>query len=175
LVQNLELYFFADGDRTAIRNNAKRKIIQNLVFDAFYLAATLLSGVRYLSGDGDDYDYDPNEEDSPIWELSDLPLTICCASYLLRICSQIGISVYHNSHKRNDFQNYFVPHNIEYLIHRYGEWVRPTNKQLLMLLLDYYSKLKIYNLSSSHSFQYIHTFLLTHLLTSFLPSLLTFD
>jgi hypothetical protein len=139
-VQNLELYFFADGDRTAIQNNAKRKIIQNSVFDAFYLAATLLSGVMYLSDGYDDHHYDNDDNHAPIWELSDLPLTLCCASYLLRICSQIGISVYHNSHKRNDFQNYFVPHNIEYLIHRYGEWVRrPTSnatskaKQLVLL------------------------------------------
>lgn len=143
---NLELYFFADGDRTAIKNNAKRKIIQNMFFDGLYFAATAISGVLYFSNVYDDDDVNEyhrqlaaaptGDSHITLWKVGDLALTLCCASYGLRICSQVIIMHHHNhSRKTRDFQSNFVPNNIEYLIHRYGEWVMLMIGESVLALL----------------------------------------
>jgi len=117
---NIELYLFAKGDRTAIQTITKHKMIQNAIFETPYLVATILAGIFFWS----DLATETEEKELHVWRLADLPLTLCCASYLLRILTQIGIVLYHNrSEKIIDFQNRFVPHNIEFLIQRYGEWV----------------------------------------------------
>ncbi|KAL3941868.1 MAG: hypothetical protein SGBAC_003838, partial [Bacillariaceae sp.] len=140
---NMELFLHAKGDRRAIRTTTKRKMIQNAFFETPYLVATILAAIFFWT----DVATETEAKENSLWRLADLPLTLCCASYLLRICTQIGIMQYHNRSKKViDFQNRFVPHNIEFLIQRYGEWVMlMIGENVLALLIvetiesvDYY-------------------------------------
>lgn len=55
------------------------------------------------------------------WDMNDLPLTLTTAAFFLRfILSSIRL---HYGGKRGDVRDWYVPANIEYLIHRYGEFV----------------------------------------------------
>ncbi|CAJ1970214.1 unnamed protein product [Cylindrotheca closterium] len=140
---NMELFLYAKGDRRAIQTVTRRKMIQNAIFETPYVIATILAAIFFWS----DVATETEPKENHLWRLADLPLTLCCASYLLRICTQIGIMQYHNRSKKIvDFQNRFVPHNIEFLIQRYGEWVMlMIGENVLALLIvetiesvDYY-------------------------------------
>ena len=62
------------------------------------------------------YDTDRN-----IWDMHDLPFTLTTASFFVRfIMSSFRL---HYRGKRGDVRDWYVPANIEYLIHRYGEFV----------------------------------------------------
>ena len=58
-------------------------------------------------------------EARPIWDTYDLPMTFTAASYFLRFFST-GLRFLWRDTK-GDIRSWYVPPNIDYLIHRYGE------------------------------------------------------
>jgi len=82
---------------------------------------------RMLAGsDEEGYGYEEVTYDkyaTPKWMVSDLPLTLTALAYLMNIfftaIRKLRIT---SGGAGNDIRESFVPNNIDYLIHRYGEW-----------------------------------------------------
>jgi hypothetical protein len=55
------------------------------------------------------------------WTIADLPLALCLSAYVLNILFTIFERATYNK-TIYDVREYFVPNNIDYMIHRYGEW-----------------------------------------------------
>lgn len=55
------------------------------------------------------------------WNLSDVPLMICLGAYVFNIFLNLFQRSTYNK-QTHAIQDYFVPNNIDYMIHRYGEW-----------------------------------------------------
>ena len=120
---------------------------------ALYLAAFIIAAVQYVqSSKGQEGGLHPSVDDSAVttyenetndgkehrvlggtsheeaysadrskWDLHDLPLTLTAAAFFLRlILSSIW---FHYRGRRGDVRDWYVPANIDYLIHRYGEFV----------------------------------------------------
>ena len=51
LIQDLELFYVAQGDRIAIKNHTRRKIWNHFLFTLVYMTATIISGYSYLRDD----------------------------------------------------------------------------------------------------------------------------
>mmetsp|Transcript_37558 Transcript_37558/g.76808 ORF Transcript_37558/g.76808 Transcript_37558/m.76808 type:complete len:705 (-) Transcript_37558:1077-3191(-) len=59
--------------------------------------------------------------DRHIWDIHDLPMALTAAAYFLRfVLSSVR---YHYRERKGDVREWYVPANIDYLIHRYGEFV----------------------------------------------------
>ena len=71
---------------------------------------------RYLAGEG-------YETSGSRWTLTDLPLTLTALAYLLNIFHTTWRKMRATSGKHGDIRTRFVPNNISYMIHRYGEWI----------------------------------------------------
>ena len=56
-----------------------------------------------------------------MWDLYDLPMTFTTAAYLLRFI--LSIVRFHLRGKKGDVMSWYIPTNIDYLIHRYGEFI----------------------------------------------------
>ena len=135
---NCELYFVAQGDRSAIQNHTSVKIkYQLLPMLAVYVAAFAIAVVQYTRP-SDSYnrllaatttheygsDYNAYETTNrPRWVLSDLPLTLTALSYLLNIFFTTWRKMRATSGKHGDIRQRFVPNNVDYVVHRYGEWI----------------------------------------------------
>lgn len=135
-----ELYFVGEGDREAIRNHTMTKIkSQQMPTLLVYIGAFVAAVVNFVRPDeessydkgrllaSDPYDaYDAYESASlsePLWKLADLPLTLTAVAYLVH-AMVIGLrKVFITSGKRGDIRDRYVPHNVDYVIHRYGEWI----------------------------------------------------
>lgn len=145
LVLNLELYLYGDGDRKAIQNQTKRETLYHVLPTTMaYKAATVIAGYSAFYAEKVDSDsstpatdnysnstsaYQPNlhrrlaaevatETD---WNLSDVALMICLGAYLFNILLDLYQRSTYNK-QIHAIQDYFVPNNIDYMIHRYGEW-----------------------------------------------------
>ena len=68
------------------------------------------------------------------WKLQDLPLTICLVSYLLHIATESFLMAFVLP-KLIDFRKRNVPINIDYCIHRYGEWTMLMLGEAVLSLL----------------------------------------
>lgn len=142
---HLEVYYYGEGDRAAIQNHTKLKIFgQVLPATVCYMAAFIVALVSFLSarssdhhrllgeeapskgcdhrmlgGDGGGYEV---EECPDNWPVVNIPLCICLVYYVLNIIHDI-FRKYSNSGFTGDLREKFVPNNIDYMIHRYGEWI----------------------------------------------------
>ena len=187
LIQDLEVFYVAQGDRLAIKNHTRRKIWNHFLFSLVYMTAVIISGYSYLRDDSDDdrkskyndnsygdnkygdtdsnyggyedktgtsynaepydsgygdknattevvysyknsthrflaaaSDYEPTDTS---WSIADVPLALCCAAYIANIiwaiCSKCGVT----GGIKGDIRDHFIPNNIDYMIHRYGEWI----------------------------------------------------
>jgi len=185
---NVELCYWGQGDRVAIRNHTARKIKHQLVPTSLtYMAAMVVAAVLYFAPSRDDDDeigkpssggaygdsspyqnstgygntttpYDRilaagdsasgyyEEEPKPLWALSDLALTLTAFGYLMNILYTTFRKMRATSGKCGDIRDNFVPNNVDYLIHRYGEWIMlMIGESVLSLLIvetteskDYY-------------------------------------
>ena len=80
---------------------------------------------RFLAADADGMN----------WTIADLPLALCCMAYILNIIyGSIRQIIMANDSTKN-LQDYFVPNNIDYMIHRYGEWVMLMIGESILSLL----------------------------------------
>ena len=135
---NVELLLRAHGDRDAITNHTKRMIKCMLPTLLLYAAAVVVSvwlherseddeeqlspHRRYLAEvDHEEGDYLNNYEKSH-WRIEDLPFTLMAAAFIQNIVLTLVLEVRATSGKKGDVRTCLVPSNIDYMIHRYGEW-----------------------------------------------------
>ena len=137
----LELYYNGLGDKVSIQNHTLDdfKFGKGPLF-VLYLAAFIFAAVQYQY----DLAHEANEEDkyraatppedvseeadvllssiaSWDWDMHDLPMTLTAVSYFLRLILSIARLQWWR--KNCDFRSRLVPANIDYLIHRYGEFI----------------------------------------------------
>lgn len=131
---NVELICKAQGDRLSIKNHTLDEFkFKNGATFALYLAAFILAAVNLTHGleanHGAEHrvlgpaSYEDQKAYSPdsLWDIHDLPMTLTTAAYFLRfVLSSIR---FHYREKKGDVRNWYIPTNIDYLIHRYGEFV----------------------------------------------------
>ena len=143
---NLELYYKGRGDRAAIRNHTWTKIkFQLLPTIAMYTAATIVATVQFAHVPADEMsDYNnyrylaegAYETSGPRWTLTDLPLTLTALAYLLSIFHTTWRKMRATSGKHGDIRTRFVPNNVDYIIHRFGEWIMlMVGESILSLLI----------------------------------------
>ena len=166
---NVELYILGQGDQEAIRNHTSRKIKSQLIPTVLtYLAAVICAAVLFFGSFGETSDYPAEKKADPyptggkrwlageeyydkktraLWEVSDLPLTLTAFAYVSNIVYTTLRKVRATGGKYGDIQKTFVPNNVDYLIHRYGEWVMlMIGESILSLMIvdttespDYYT------------------------------------
>ena len=73
---------------------------------------------RHLAGENDGY-----KEARDIWELSDLPLTLTAIGYITNLMYTFVRKAKATSGEMGALRDHYVPNNIPFLIHRYGEWI----------------------------------------------------
>mmetsp|Transcript_17451 Transcript_17451/g.32709 ORF Transcript_17451/g.32709 Transcript_17451/m.32709 type:complete len:501 (+) Transcript_17451:1795-3297(+) len=126
---NVELYRVGLGERDAIRNHTmvkiKHEILPRVLMNA---AAFVVAGVMFAKTeeDGDAHRLLAAAADHgtyKVWELSDLPLTLTAIGYLQNIIFSTISNFEITSGKHGDIRKRFVPNNVDYVIHRYGEWI----------------------------------------------------
>ena len=80
-------------------------------------------GHRFLAGGEGDDDCGYPKEEGIQWSIADVPLLLCTAIYVINILATLYRK--HRSVERQgqDIREHFVPNNIDYMIHRYGEWI----------------------------------------------------
>jgi hypothetical protein len=130
LILSWELYFKAKGDRESIKNHTIDNVYMRLLpMSTVYLAAAIIAIVLFVqSKTNNDSKYSrllASQEyygsTAPIWKLSDLPLTLLAGYYLISfvITALARLRMF----KSVDIRKRFVPSNIDFEIHRYGEWI----------------------------------------------------
>lgn len=143
---NMELYYKGRGDRAAIRNHTWTKIKYQLLPTIFmYTAAVIVAAVQFAhvpaneKSEYGNYRYlaeEGYETSGPRWTLTDLPLTLTALAYLLNIFHTTWRKMRATSGKHGDIRTRFVPNNIQYMIHRYGEWIMlMVGESILSLLI----------------------------------------
>jgi hypothetical protein len=68
---------------------------------------------------------DCNQEQGIQWSIGDVPLMLCTSIYVINIVCTL-CRKYYTIGKKSTYQEieqYFVPHNVDYMIHRYGDWI----------------------------------------------------
>jgi hypothetical protein len=80
---------------------------------------------RFLGPAADDPSsgYGYHDKEGTNWKWADLPLALCCLGYLLNILYTVYRKLRIGSGKKGDIRDHYVPNNVDYMIHRYGEWV----------------------------------------------------
>lgn len=143
---NMELYYKGRGDRAAIRNHTWTKIKYQLLPTIFmYTAAVIVAAVQFAHVPADEkseynnYRYlaeEGYETSGSRWTLTDLPLTLTALAYLLNIFHTTWRKMRATSGKHGDIRTRFVPNNVDYMVHRYGEWIMlMVGESILSLLI----------------------------------------
>ena len=136
----VELYCKGQGDRLSIKNHTLDDFkFRNGALFALYLAAFILATVQHngydetkqgtenygaehrVLGPSSYEDQEAYSPDRPKWDKYDLPMTITASAYFFRFV--LASVRFHYREKKSDVRNWYVPANIDYLIHRYGEFV----------------------------------------------------
>lgn len=134
LILSSELYYKAKGDRESIKNHTIDNVFARLLpMSIVYLVASIIAIVLFVqSRANNDSKYDgrllaPTEYygSSPptpiVWKLSDLPFTLLAGYYLMSFITTAFARL--QQYKTMDIRKRFVPSNIDFEIHRYGEWI----------------------------------------------------
>ena len=131
LILSCELYFKAKGDRESIKNHTIDGVYMRLLpMTLVYLAAAIIAIVLYVQSTATSYDSkysrllaSPEYSSSPVpvWKLSDLPFTLLAGYYILSFATTAITRL--QQYKTADIRKRFVPSNIDFEIHRYGEWI----------------------------------------------------
>lgn len=137
----VELYFRALGDKTCIQNHTRNEMLRSGFLFMVYLAAFILASVQYVQVHGGDDSLDPlnkvimedyeafadghrhyeDNEKKAIWNLHDLPMTLTAAAYFVRLV--LSTALFLRKSKTSDMQEWCVPINVDYVIHRFGEFI----------------------------------------------------
>lgn len=137
IILKIELILVGQGDREAIRNHSRRKVkVTYLPQTLFFLAAVIVSGIQLWN---ENHPEDGNKRylaattSSDAWSLADVPIVLCLAAYAYHL-------LYHASKaltvpRMKDFRTGNVPSNIDFMIHRYGEWTMLMLGEAVLSLL----------------------------------------
>lgn len=90
-------------------------------------------GHRFLAGGGG-YDDDGCAEKEIEWTIADVPLILCLAIYVFGQLHNL-FRKYHSNLAEKDIREHYVPNNIDYMIHRYGEWIMLMIGESILSLL----------------------------------------
>jgi hypothetical protein len=173
LASKVELILVGKGDRLAIINHSKRMIyMSSLPLLLFYLSAVVISGVLYFGpytpnaakyetasdqdtyGDGYrsrnvaeaatgvSYGHDTMGSE---WSIADLPLALCFIGYIFDVVHRGFHKLMKFDPKKRDVRDHFVPNNIDFQIHRYGEFTMLVlGESVLSLLIVDTTESKMY-------------------------------
>lgn len=143
LGQRVELLLRGQGDRDAITNHTKRMIKYTIPTLLLYTAALAVSiwlytrpedepHGRLLADPVDDKSSNYNSDykssnynsdyGSSAWRIDDLPLTLMAVAWIQNIVCTYFLELRATNGKHGDVRTQLVPSNIDYVIHRYGEW-----------------------------------------------------
>ena len=75
-------------------------------------------------------------KDEGDWATTDLPLGLCCFAYMFNILFIACRKMYIFSPRKTHIREYFVLCNIDFCIHRYGEWVMLGESILSLLIVE---------------------------------------
>jgi len=157
---NLELFYYAEGDTVAIKNQSLRELTTNLLpLSVVYLTASVVSGVLYFretpdtvysAGTTDDSNETTDEYDEtrrrlgaeyadPVasgfdWSVADVPIVLCFVAAVASIVIQ-GISALKLTPNVPDIRSKIVPMNVDFFIHRFGEFTMLFFGEAVMGLL----------------------------------------
>ena len=137
----LEVYYRALGDKICIQNHTLDNFwFKNGFTFMIYLAAFVLATVQYVQArsaaeHGEVIHSMIDKEGTRLlntsaaanihhhdakWVMNDLPMTLTAAVYFLRMVSE---SVRVLWRRNKSIRDYYVPHNVDYVIHRCGEFI----------------------------------------------------
>mmetsp|Transcript_19003 Transcript_19003/g.26753 ORF Transcript_19003/g.26753 Transcript_19003/m.26753 type:complete len:337 (+) Transcript_19003:1-1011(+) len=124
LFTNCEIRFiWVEGETVPSRHMAEKDLKHNRFTLCIVLAATLWSGVLYLSNDG---------TASEMGEVNHGPMILMILSWATKPWIMYLFYVVLSP---KDFKKYSVPINIEFCIHRYGEWTMLMLGESILSLL----------------------------------------
>jgi hypothetical protein len=140
IASQIELIMVGKGDRTAIINHSKRKLYFSLMpVTILYLAATTVAAILYYGPyDPSNYAYDKaiypakngrhvrymaeSSATDASWSIADLPISLLFIAYVFDILFTLVRKIGKVNSKKKDVRDYFVPSNIDFQIHRFGEF-----------------------------------------------------
>jgi hypothetical protein len=114
------VYVDVDHSLADAHHSANSEVVHDThsLADVDHSSKNITAGHRVLTSSS--YD-EVHSTDRALWDMDDLPMTITAAAYVLRfILSSIRL---HLRDKKGDVRSWYVPANIDYLIHRYGEFI----------------------------------------------------
>ena len=139
--QSVEVLLRGQGDREAITNHTKRMLKYMTPTLLLYSAAVAVSISLYVrpeeehsssheEGHSSSHERflganpfrDSNKAPVWDWKIEDLPLTLLAVAWLLSIVLTFFFELRATNGKHGDVRTQLVPSNIDYVIHRYGEW-----------------------------------------------------
>jgi len=147
---NVEILYKGQGDKEAIRNHTLTIIKQLISTMLIYLAAAIMAGVQYSQKQQEIKNNSrylaETDKGAELWDLTDLPMTLMAFGYVFNIVSCI-VSMWFAANKYGDIRKYMVPYNVDYVIHRYGEWtLLMIGEGILSLLIVETAEVKDYYL-----------------------------
>merc|ERR1719230_1446225 len=143
IVLALELYFFAEGDTSSIRNQVGITLTYYIPMMGFYLGASVVAGHGY--GNGLDYNS---------WNVGDLPMALLFFAMLYSLVWDLITAFTVWSEKNSNIKLYMVPMNIDYQIHRFGEFTMLFFGEAVLSLLIVGHNASFSEYSNSNSIYY---------------------
>ena len=141
ILLEIELYFCGKGDRIAIQNQSKRRLFTHILpLSIIYLVATITSGmlhhsvleIRHSNNNKEQRDWSAYE-----WNMADVPLILIFTgvlySHVVQAITAVLLSPKLNPN--NNIKSLMVPTNIDFLIHRLGEYTMIFFGEAVMALI----------------------------------------
>jgi len=143
---NVEILYKGQGDKEAIRNHTLTIIKQLMSTMLIYLAAAITAGIQFYQEKQQEITKN-TDKGGELWDLTDLPLTLMAIGYLFNIVSTIFWIWGAQNNRHGDVRKYIIPFNVDYTIHRYGEWtLLMIGEGILSLLIVETAEVKDYYL-----------------------------
>ena len=93
--------------------------------------------LRYLAASSDsEYNkYEDAYTTGTQWSISDLPLSLCFIGYILNLLFTAFRKIYTLDSKKRDVRDHYIPNNIDFMIHRYGEFTMLMLGEIVLSVL----------------------------------------
>mmetsp|Transcript_5699 Transcript_5699/g.7280 ORF Transcript_5699/g.7280 Transcript_5699/m.7280 type:complete len:563 (+) Transcript_5699:38-1726(+) len=135
LLLNLEIRFIGVVGEDASKYSCMTDVISQIPTFLFVTAATIAAGTKYFSGN-DDHQYrqlaGSGNDDYTSEAAFHIPIALMVCSWLVR--HSLG-SVLIFSRAGKDFKKRSIPINVEFMIHRFGEWTMLMLGESILSLL----------------------------------------
>jgi len=145
-----ECYLCGRGQRKIIKRVSKNEVLFKVPTTLFSLAAAVLAGIAFYNYDGDDEknDYDENDVDEEKRILAatgadsscdesnktHLPIVLMLLGFVTNQLLYV-VRFWCFAPKNGDHKKISIPMNIDYVIHRYGEWTMLVLGESVLSLL----------------------------------------